>query len=95
MKGNMLFYWIKEISPRTGLHLKKPLLVTVTYRAADELYIARTGCMQSAVGTTDQSMIVDVLLSMVVTRYYGLRLRFQDLAPDLYDEYRALCEYLG
>jgi hypothetical protein len=67
----------------------------VTYREADDLYIARAGCMPTAVGSADGTMIVDVLLSMVVTRYYSLLMRVQDLAPDLYDEYRALCEYLG
>lgn len=95
MATTTALYWIKAINPRTGLHLTQPLLVTVSYRAADDLWLARTGCLPTAVASADRAMIVDVLLSMLVTRFYSLRLRRHDLAPDLYDEYRALCTHLG
>lgn len=90
------FHWIRDINPRSGLHLKQPLLITVSYRIADNLWIARApDAIATAVGSADSTTLIDVFLSLLVTRFYTLTLRLQDLEPDVYDEYRALCRYFG
>lgn len=88
------FYSIRSINPSCGLRLKQPVLITVNPTNAGD-WIASGRPLSTAIVTGQPQIILDLFLATMVSRYYALRLRMHDLAPDLYDEWRALDQFLG
>lgn len=89
------FYWLRAINPASGLRLKQTLMITLQSDAANGTWIARTGALKTAVVAPNKGVMLDLLLATMVSRFYALHLRRLELAPDLYDEWRELSDYLG
>lgn len=88
------FIWVKTLNPFCGVKLKQSVLVTIT-RQEDGQWVGRVGCLDAGLVVGDPRYLLDYVLATMVTRFYRLQERHDALAPDLYDEWRALQQYLG
>ena len=88
------FIWVNTLNPFCGVKLKQPVLVTVTAQE-DGQWVGRVGCLDAGLVAADRRYLLDYVLATMVTRFYRLQEHYDSLAPDLYDEWRKLHEYLG
>lgn len=84
-------FTVRHISPRIGVRVKKEFTVTINPYYDD--YIARSTFLPAHVVSHEAGRALDALLGVFVNRLVRFHMVWQDLTPDLYDEYMALMDH--